>query len=964
VPLHLVAGPANAAKAGEVFARYRAALAAGRAPVLVVPTSADVTFYSRELAEGETVLGARIVPFTGLLRLVADRLELAGRPLGPHARERVVARTVARVELDALAASAASPGFRRALTDLVAELGAEDVDPPALAGVLAAHGRTGREVARLYAAYRGTLGELRREDEERFAWRTARAIRERPAAWAAVPVFLYGFDDLTSLQAYTVEALATAAGAEVTVSLPFEAREAFAGRARTWQELGRVAGENVVHLAAREDFYADGSRPALHHLERGLWDPEAEPFPGDGDGAVRLLESAGERAEAEALALEVLRLGAERGIPPGEIALVFRRPEASAALAERVFAAAGVPLAGEHRLPVVRAPLGRGLLGMLRAAFDPDAAAGELMLWLRTPGQVRRPELVDRLESACALEGLATAAAARERWEADNPTWRLTELDRLAAAAEAGPRAVVSAARAAAERLWAAPHRKAAPVLDPARRAGARVLAAVLGALAEIEDGGGATPAELIDVVEGLEARVGDPSRPGAVTLSDPLGIRARRFRAVLVAGLQEGEFPAPPRPEPLLGDEARGELAGRGVPLRREAHTPDEERYLLYACASRASEVLVLSSRTADEEGNPALASAFVEEVRRLFPGLVPVKRTLADVLWPPGRGADRGAAPVEAPLGDITQPEVRALLRHQQVLSAGALETYVSCPVHWLVDKEISPSGLEPDSDALARGSYIHRVLQAVHAELRARTGTGRLTLENRAEAERLLLAALDAERPGLDAELPPLAAESAARGAAIDLRRYLAQSLVTRRSAFEPAFFELRFGFEDGEPPLVVGEGDDAIRVRGAIDRVDVDGQGRAMVWDYKSGAPRSEMAVANWLEHGQLQVALYLLAVRDLLGLIPAGGLYQPLRPTRNGDRRPRGALLDLEEFEDTDAYCSTDVLEPEAFAAELAAVEEEVVLVARRLRAGELTASPSTCDWRGRCAFPGICRVGE
>ena len=38
MPLTLITGPANAAKAGEVFARLRAVVA--RDPVLVVPTAA------------------------------------------------------------------------------------------------------------------------------------------------------------------------------------------------------------------------------------------------------------------------------------------------------------------------------------------------------------------------------------------------------------------------------------------------------------------------------------------------------------------------------------------------------------------------------------------------------------------------------------------------------------------------------------------------------------------------------------------------------------------------------------------------------------------------------------------------------------------------------------------------------------------------------------------------------------
>ena len=48
MPLTLITGPANAAKAGAVLERLRAALP--RDPVLVVPTSADATHYARELA--------------------------------------------------------------------------------------------------------------------------------------------------------------------------------------------------------------------------------------------------------------------------------------------------------------------------------------------------------------------------------------------------------------------------------------------------------------------------------------------------------------------------------------------------------------------------------------------------------------------------------------------------------------------------------------------------------------------------------------------------------------------------------------------------------------------------------------------------------------------------------------------------------------------------------------------------
>src|SRR3954451_15617642 len=109
--LTLITGPANSAKAGEVLERLPAVLA--REPVLVVPTAADASHYSRELAGAGIVFGAQVTTFSGLTRDIA---RLAGAPpaarrLGRLARGRVVRSVVAAAELRALAASARAPGF-------------------------------------------------------------------------------------------------------------------------------------------------------------------------------------------------------------------------------------------------------------------------------------------------------------------------------------------------------------------------------------------------------------------------------------------------------------------------------------------------------------------------------------------------------------------------------------------------------------------------------------------------------------------------------------------------------------------------------------------------------------------------------------------------------------------------------------------------------------------------------------
>src|SRR3954470_20178127 len=101
MPLTLVTGPANAEKAGHVPAAYRAAL--HRAPLLVVPTAADVERYRRELAAAGAVFGVEVLRFGWLEREVARRASARGRALGPLARERVAAAAVASTRLDRLA---------------------------------------------------------------------------------------------------------------------------------------------------------------------------------------------------------------------------------------------------------------------------------------------------------------------------------------------------------------------------------------------------------------------------------------------------------------------------------------------------------------------------------------------------------------------------------------------------------------------------------------------------------------------------------------------------------------------------------------------------------------------------------------------------------------------------------------------------------------------------------------------
>ena len=233
-------------------------------------------------------------------------------------------------------------------------------------------------------------------------------LRLEPARWGVTPVFLYGFDDLTAVERDAVETLAVHAGAPVTVALSYEpGRAAFAGRGATFQELMALGPEHV-ELPARAEHYA---RPALHALERTLFEAPAGRRPDPGD-ALLLLEGGGERAELELVAAHVARLIAEQGFAPEDIAVVLREPREHASLLAQVFGALEVPFALERTIVAGHTALGRGVVALLRCALG-SGSADDLLAWLRTPGKLARPGLADHLEERARKDGAATATAAR-----------------------------------------------------------------------------------------------------------------------------------------------------------------------------------------------------------------------------------------------------------------------------------------------------------------------------------------------------------------------------------------------------------------------------------------------------------------------------------------------------------------------------------------------------------------------
>jgi ATP-dependent helicase/DNAse subunit B len=964
----LITGPANAGKAQLVLDAVRVHGARGQDPLLVVPTRADAEHYLRELAGDGVTMGVRVERFAGLTSEIVQRAGGGEAVLDGLARERLLAALAER-ELGITAGA----GFVRALSELLVELRTRRVSPArliaALESWLTADGPAAAraELGRLYIRYDAELQRLGRVDGEQCTVRALDALRERPSLWRGTPVLFYGFDDLSRLQLDAIETLGRVVDAPVTVSLTYEGgRAAFAGRAATFHALAPLAAE-LRELAPRAEHYAPRARTPLSHLERSLFEPGAARV-GSGN-AVRLLEGGGERAELELVAREVALL-LEQGTAAEDVAVLVRPAGTSLDLLAEVFADARIPFALQRRVRLADTAIGRALVGLLRCVpargEDADGAApgelNDLLAWLRAPGLLELPTLADSLELRARRAGALSADRARSLWEQHN--WRLETIDHLHAAQQRGPAALIERASRELYWLFCAPRRSSATLLAADELDEAGALSAGRRALAQLRELAQLAPelapasaAQLAALLGDVELFSGERPVAGAVAVLDPLSLRARRVRALFVCGLQEGVFPARARSQPLLSEQERRRLAEvSGLLLGEQQELLAAERYLLYAAVSRPQEQLVLSWHSADDDGQTTPRSLFVDDVCDLYEqGLFRSRERRAL-----GAVDDVAAGAQSAELGRPDEPlgDERLLAElAARPWSASSMERWIGCPVAWFVERLLRPDALEPDPEPLAQGALRHAALEDTLQRLRAETGSARLTRASLARARELLARALEENEAGHPLSVAPERRATVRRRLQADLERYLTYA-VDSESPLTPRELELGFGFQEGDErgeaseleALDLGGG---VKLRGRIDRIDISEDGDAIVYDYKG---RSVAGASKWIEDGKLQVALYMRAAEQLLGLRAVGGFYQPLT---GSDLRARG-VLDSDSGLELDCV-STDLRERAALRELLDEAVGAARAVAGQAAVGRLQARPDTCAFKGGCQYPTICR---
>jgi superfamily I DNA/RNA helicase/RecB family exonuclease len=805
-------------------------------------------------------------------------------------------------------------GFATELRDLLARCAERGVDPAALQRLGRASGRpewvaAGR-FARQYeqvmllrasvgtAAPQASVPALGAAELVGAALEALAADAELLAAERA-RIRLLLVDDAQHLDpqaALLVGALAAGADLALIAGDPNQAVFGFRGADPQWL----LVGDAPTVALARSHRCAPAIARAVAGVAARLPGPAWREFDGaDGaDGSVTVRVADSPSAESALIADALRRAHLIDGVPWSQMAVIVRSPSAAAAL-PRALQVAGVPVgAPALRGPIADQPAARALLTVLDAAsagLDGDQALALLSgpigrmdpvslrqlrrALRRAAGDTDRPAgalLVDALTGPTPdvpptlarpvkrVRGVL-AAAARSRRAHHDPryalwqAWERSGLQRrwLAAADRGGPDGAL------AERNLAV----VTALFDIAADYVARTAAASLDGLLDHVAALRLPP--VIDV-----GPVGE-----TVAVLSPHAALNRDWEMVIIAGLQDGLWPnTTPRGGVLGTQRLLDALDGLGDEVSARAPLLAEERRLLIAAMGRARSRLLITAVDSDTGNEVSLPSPFVAELAGLAGGTCeePLRPAPAPQVLSAAAVVGRLRAAVCAPAGVIDEDErvcaAAQLARlaaagvpgsdpscwhglgelstveplwsgeHTVTLSPSTLQTLTDCPLRWVAERH---GGAGPRELTSTLGTLVHALLaESDKSEAQIVDELEKLWPAlpfsaswygaNELERHRAMIAAFAAWKAATRHELTEVGTEVALEG-----------------TLAEPV---------DGLP---------GVRMRGRIDRLERDAQGRLVVVDLKTA--KTPISKDDAQQHAQL--ALYQLAVSA--GLLPEG-----------------------------------------------------------------------------------------
>ena len=650
--------------------------------------------------------------------------------------------------------------------------------------------------------------------------------------------------------------------------------------------------------------------PAVARAITGI----AGRLPGSGDarqltgadgplGSVAVRIAASPHAESTMIADALRRAHLVDGVPWSRMAVIVRSvPRTGAALA-RALTSTGVPVEQQSSsAPLAAHPTVAALLTVLDAAANGLDGAQALALLTGPIGRVdpvslrqlrrtlrradacrpprefadllaevlgdarARVKLPDQLDRALKRVRTVLAAAARSHREGQDPRFTLWHAWH----------------QSGLQRRWLAAAERGGPVGAQAGRDLDGVTALFDVAEQYVSRTSAASLVGFTDHVRAMVLPVGGDSRRGddAVAVVSAHAALDREWDFVVIAGLQDGLWPnVAPRGGVLATQQLVDVLDGIADGTSIRAPLLAEERRLLIAALGRARTHVLVTAVDGEDGDDAWLPSAFCDELAALAterPGVdaAPVRaprvlapsalvgRLRAVVCAPEGAvgGAARSCAATQlarlaaagVPGSDparwylTTAPSTEAPLwsgdEHTVTLSPSKLQTLSDCPLRWLLERH---GGSDARDVRSALGTLVHALVadgtkteQQMHAELESvwheLPFDAQWYSANELDRHRAMLTAFVEWRERTRGELTEVATEIDVDGVVVAA---------------------------DGDGP--------GVRVRGRVDRLERDAEGRLVVVDVKTA--KSPVSKDDAQRHAQL--AMYQLAIAE--GVLPQG-----------------------------------------------------------------------------------------
>jgi len=181
----------------------------------------------------------------------------------------------------------------------------------------------------------------------------------------------------------------------------------------------------------------------------------------------------------------------------------------------------------------------------------------------------------------------------------------------------------------------------------------------------------------------------------------------------------------------------------------------------------------------------------------------------------------------------------------------------------------------------------------------------------------------------------------------------------------SAFRPSMFEVKFGGEEFGTLKIGDVKKDGIEISGKIDRVDiseVDGEKIGVIIDYKYG--KTEFKSTDLEEGLDLQLPIYLLALREVFKIIPVAAEFYALKSTKSTGIYNRELIDNLSlNIKPMKKSLSVDNKE---FNKMLKEAENHILQFSKEIRNGRIELAPANIDYcgEGNCDFANVCRIDK